>query len=243
MPYSFTVQFNVILPSTARSSKWCLPWRFLTWILHAFLFFPITCYMPDLAPYSQTPSAYVPPLIWATNFDTHTKHIGCNIDRFLTHMTLYYYGNTLQWTRDTVLLRQYTPMVTWHCITTAIRSNGHVTLYYYGNTLQWSRDTVLLRQYTPMVTWHCITTAIRSSGHVTLYYYGNTLQWSRDTVLLRQYTPVVYVTLYYYGNTLQWSRDTVLLRQYTPMVTWHCITTAIHSSGLRLGTSVILRCS
>jgi len=45
--------------------------------LCSFLHFPVTSTLLGsntlLAPYSQTPSAYVPPPVWVTKFHTHTK--------------------------------------------------------------------------------------------------------------------------------------------------------------------------
>jgi hypothetical protein len=48
-------------------------YRSLNSSLHSLLHSPVTLSVVGSAPYSQTPSAYVPPLVGATKFHTNTK--------------------------------------------------------------------------------------------------------------------------------------------------------------------------
>jgi hypothetical protein len=48
-------------------------YRLLSSSLCSFLHSPVTSFLFSAAPSSQTPSAYIPPLMWATKFHTHTK--------------------------------------------------------------------------------------------------------------------------------------------------------------------------
>jgi hypothetical protein len=60
-------QFNIILPSTYRSSEWSLV------VLSSLLLFRASCVRISSAPSSQTPSVYVPTLKPKTKFHINTE--------------------------------------------------------------------------------------------------------------------------------------------------------------------------